>query len=355
RAMPPSSKPSQSPTTTTPTPPAIMDGAMTGQGTFNPDITTPPDFSKGILPLFSLKGKTAIVTGAGAGIGLVVAQAFAEAGANVAITYNTNLKAPERAAELEKTHGVKAKAYQLDVRSWEPVEKVFDQIVADFGRLDIVVANAGIPWTQSHILNGSIEHYQDVMKTNVDGVFYSARAALKHWRRQKQEGTDARGNKLDGFAQGNFIATASMSGSIVNIPQLQTAYNASKASVMHMIKSFAVEWAGLARANSVSPGYTATEISNFVPEETKKVWRAKTPMGREGVRRRCAGRTCSLPLMPRRLSPASISSSTAATACHERRRARAQLHPHDSSCCTQTCFGCDSCTCARVLTGPSIP
>ncbi|KAI5289035.1 L-xylulose reductase [Ascosphaera aggregata] len=261
-----------------------MDGVMTGFGTFNPGITQPPDFSKGILNLFSLKCKTAIITGAGAGIGLAVAKAYAEAGANVAITYNTNQKAIDRAAELEQTYGVKSKAYQLDVRSYDSVEKVIDQIVAEFnGRLDIVVANAGIPWTQSAIIQGTIEHYQDVMKTNVDGVFYCARVATKHWRRQKKEGTDLNGNKLDDFTMGSFITTASMSGSIVNIPQLQSAYNASKASVIHLCHSFAVEWAGLARANTVSPGYTATEISDFVPEETKKVWRAKTPMGREGV------------------------------------------------------------------------
>ncbi|KZZ92307.1 L-xylulose reductase [Ascosphaera apis ARSEF 7405] len=260
-----------------------MDGVMTGKGTFNPDITQAPDFSKGILNLFSLKGKTAIITGAGAGIGWAVARAYAEAGANVAITYNTNHKAPERAAELEEKYGVKSKAYQLDVRTYDPVEKVIDQIVADFnGRLDVFVANAGIPWTQSAIVQGSIEHYQDVMKTNVDGVFYCARVAAKHWRRQKQEGTDLNGNKLENFTAGSFVATASMSGSIVNIPQLQAAYNASKASVIHMCHSLAVEWTGLARANTVSPGYTATEISGFVPEETKKVWRAKTPMGREG-------------------------------------------------------------------------
>ena len=74
-----------------------------------------------------------------------------------------------------------------------------------------------------------------------------------------------------------------MSGHIVNIPQLQSAYNAVKAGVIHYCRSLAVEWAGFARVNTVSPGYIATEISDFVPEETKKVWRGMTPMKREGL------------------------------------------------------------------------
>jgi len=79
------------------------------------------------------------------------------------------------------------------------------------------------------------------------------------------------------------VATASMSGHIVNQPQAQAAYNAAKAGVIHLCRSLAVEWAGFARVNTVSPGYIATEISNFVPAETKKIWREKTPMAREGL------------------------------------------------------------------------
>jgi sorbose reductase len=83
-----------------------MDGALTKSGVFAEDNTTPPKTDR-VLPLFSLKGKTAIVSGAGAGIGLQVAQGFAEAGANVAIWYNSNKKALDRADEIEKTYGVK--------------------------------------------------------------------------------------------------------------------------------------------------------------------------------------------------------------------------------------------------------
>ncbi len=132
------------------------------------------------------------------------------------------------------------------------------------------------------MIDGEVSHYEKVMKTDVDGTFYCARSAGRHWRRQKKEGTTADGKKLEGFREGSFVATGSMSGHIVNIPQLQAAYNAAKAGVVHLCKSLAVEWVGFARANSVSPGYMNTEISAFVPDETKAIWKSKIPMGREG-------------------------------------------------------------------------
>lgn len=251
-------------------------------GHFNHHNTTAPSETK-VLSLFSLKGKTAIVSGAGAGIGLAVAQALAEAGANVAIWYHSNKEALDRAREIEDEYGVKCRAYQSDTTDPESVQSVVDQIVHEFnGRLDIFIANAGIPWNQGPALDGAIDHYRKVVTTDLDGTFYCARAAGVHWRRQKREGTDINGKKLENFTYGSFVATASMSGHIVNIPQLQAAYNAAKAGIIHLVRSLAVEWVRFARANTVSPGYMATEISNFVPPETKAIWKDKIPMGREG-------------------------------------------------------------------------
>ncbi|KAJ4125035.1 Sorbose reductase sou1 [Fusarium equiseti] len=236
-----------------------------------------------ILKRFSLQGKTVIITGAAAGIGFSIAEAYAETGANIALWYRTSNKAQERAEELSKKYNVTVKAYQVDMRDAEAVEKAVDQSVQDLnGRLDIFVANAGIPWTKGPMVDGPIEHYRDVVQTNLDGTYYCAKAAAKHWRRQKVEGTDLNGQPLANYTSGSFIATASMSGGIVNIPQLQAAYNAAKAGVIHLIKSLAVEWARFARANAISPGYIITEISNFVDQETKDIWKDKIPMGREG-------------------------------------------------------------------------
>ncbi|KAL4946818.1 hypothetical protein BDV06DRAFT_730 [Aspergillus oleicola] len=237
-----------------------------------------------VMEMFSLEGKTAVVTGAASGIGLSVAQGLAEAGANVALWFNTNNKAIEEAAKIEKEYGVQCRAYQVNTKESQAVEESLEQCVRDFnGRLDVFVANAGIPWTKGPMVDGSADHYLNVVQTNLDGTFYCARAAAAHWRRQKVEKTDLFGNPLEGFTYGSFVATASMSGHIVNIPQLQAAYNGAKAGVIHLCKSLAVEWVRFARANTVSPGYIATEISSFVSEETKSTWRDRIPMGREGL------------------------------------------------------------------------
>jgi len=112
-----------------------------------------------VLPLFSLKGKTAIVTGASAGIGYAVADCFAEAGADVIIWYNSNPRAHEAAEEIAKRWGVKCKAFKVDVTNQQAVENaVKEQVEGELGgRLDIFVANAGIPWTKGAILDAGQE------------------------------------------------------------------------------------------------------------------------------------------------------------------------------------------------------
>lgn len=128
------------------------------------------------------------------------------------------------------------RAYQVDVTSLEAIEAAVNAQIAEFNhRLDIFVANAGIPWTQGAALGGEVSHYRKVMTTDLDSVFYSALVCGKIWQRQQETGCDAAGNKVEGgFSLGSFIATASMSGHIVNVPQLQAAYNAAKAGVSHL-------------------------------------------------------------------------------------------------------------------------
>ncbi|KAJ4255452.1 Sorbose reductase sou1 [Fusarium torreyae] len=251
-------------------------------GAFHHDNMAVPNTSR-VLPLFSLKGRTAIVSGAGAGIGLAIAHALAEAGANVAIWYNSNKQALTEAENIEKEYGVKCRAYQVNVISPEAVEKAINDIILEFnGRLDVFVANSGIAWEDGAFIDGPAERARRVMEVNVDGVMWCARSVGAHFRRQKKEGTTLDGKELTNFLSGSFIATASMSGSIVNIPQLQAAYNASKAAVIHFCKSLAVEWTGFARVNTVSPGYIKTEITDFISDEVKNVFKDKTVVGRQG-------------------------------------------------------------------------
>jgi len=132
------------------------------------------------------------------------------------------------------------------------------------------------------MIDGELSHYHKVVSTDLDSVFFCAKAAGEIFRTQYETGLSLTGEKMQNYSYGSFIATASMSGHIANIPQLQSAYNAAKAGVIHLCKSLAIEWVKFARVNTISPGYIATEISKFVPPETKDIWRTKIPMGREG-------------------------------------------------------------------------
>lgn len=132
---------------------------------------------------------------------------------------------------------VQGRAYQVNVTVDTEVKEAIDNIVGEFnGRLDIFVANAGIPWTQGPMLDGDNGHYRKVVATDLDSTYYCAKYAGQHWRRQKREQTTVDGRPLKGFTYGSFIATASMSGHVVNIPQLQAAYNAAKAGIIQLGK-----------------------------------------------------------------------------------------------------------------------
>ncbi|WYZ42000.1 hypothetical protein EsH8_V_000895 [Colletotrichum jinshuiense] len=236
-----------------------------------------------VFKQFSLEGRTAIVSGAASGLGLAIVEALAEAGANVAILYHSSNSALEAAKRVADDYNVKCSAYRVDVTQADSVESTVNQVVRDFnGRLDCFVANSGIAWNETSVLDSSISHYREVMATNLDSVYYCARAAGLHWRRQAKEQTTVDGKKLEGFSKGSFIATASMSGHIVNFPHIQTAYNASKAGVIHMCKSLAIEWVDFARANTVSPGFIESGLTGSVPEDVKDSLRDKTPLKRIG-------------------------------------------------------------------------
>lgn len=231
--------------------------------------------SSSIMDMFSLKGKVASVTGSSAGIGYAVAEAFAQAGADVAIWYN-NRPADDKAKLLAEKYNVKAAAYKCPIDDSEAVKNTIEQIEKDFGTIDIFVANAGVAWTTGSIMDeeSTEEEYRKVMSCNVDGVYYCAKNVGKIFKKNKK---------------GSFIITASMSAHIVNYPQIQSPYNASKAAVLHLAKSLAVEFAGFARVNTVSPGYILTELTDFIEEDLKAKWWSIIPMGREGLPKELAG------------------------------------------------------------------
>ncbi|OBF61729.1 short-chain dehydrogenase [Mycobacterium sp. 852002-51971_SCH5477799-a] len=220
-----------------------------------------------VLDLFDLSGKRALVTGASSGIGRKVAQAYAQAGADVAIAAR-NVEALQGVAdELAADGGGKVVPIQCDVTRPEQVNSMVNRVVAELGGIDIAVCNAGII-TVVPMLEMSPEEFQRIQDTNVTGVFLTAQSAARAMVAQGRGGV--------------IINTASMSGSIINVPQQVGHYCASKAAVIHLTKAMAVELAPHnIRVNSVSPGYILTELVEPLTEYHHQ-WEPKIPLGRIG-------------------------------------------------------------------------
>ncbi|MDC7239704.1 MAG: SDR family oxidoreductase [Spirochaetales bacterium] len=215
---------------------------------------------------FSLENKTAYVTGGAKGIGKTVALGLAGNGADVAIVDIDMDAASEVVKEIEAM-GRRSMAISCDVTSADDVETMVNRIVSEWGKLDIAFNNAGICLNvPSEDL--TYDQWKKVIDINLNGVFLTSQAAGRVMIKQKG---------------GVIINTASMSGHIVNVPQPQSAYNASKAAVIMLTKSLAVEWVNHnVRVNSISPGYIATEMTLSAPEEWKSRWTDLTPAGRMG-------------------------------------------------------------------------
>ncbi|KAI4602832.1 hypothetical protein KJ359_008052 [Pestalotiopsis sp. 9143b] len=233
-----------------------------------------PPVADSVFQSFRLDGRTVIITGGAGGIGYEVARGLAEAGANLALWYNTSSKAEKLAAIIAQDFKVQVRTYKVDVRDYAAVEAAVSQVVQDFGRLDVLIANAGVP-SKAGALDDKVEDWDRVRAIDFDGVYYTARAAGLVFRQQ---------------GHGVAVLTASMSGHAANVPQEQSCYNACKAGVIHLAKSMAVEWAKWGgRINSVSPGYIDTEISGDCPFEMKEEWFSLTPLRRDADPRELKG------------------------------------------------------------------
>jgi sorbose reductase len=211
-----------------------------------------------------MKGRVVCITGASDGIGFAVAEAMAEAGANLALWYNSNDAAKAKGAKLASKHGIKVKAYQVEVTQADKVAQTIKEVVDEFGSLDVFVANAGMG-IGGGLLELTLEDYRKQMSVNVDGVVYCAKYAGEVFKRQ---------------GRGNLIITSSMSGHIVNVPVDQPIYNMTKAAVIHLGKSLAREWREFARVNIVSPGFFDTKMGAG-PEDINEAYRMAV-LGRQG-------------------------------------------------------------------------
>jgi NAD(P)-dependent dehydrogenase (short-subunit alcohol dehydrogenase family) len=221
------------------------------------------------LEMFRLNDRVALVTGGGGAIGLACAEALAEAGAKVIIA-DINTKSAENGRAALAAKGYDADAVAMDVTSSKRVAEVADDVVARHGKIDILVNNAGIARSETPAEAVTDEHWLNVLDVNLNGTFWCCRAFGRHMLDRRS---------------GAIVNVGSMSGFIVNRPQEQSYYNASKAAVHHLTKSLAAEWGARGvRVNAVAPTYIATPLNEFVKSKPAMydAWIGGTPMGRLG-------------------------------------------------------------------------
>jgi NAD(P)-dependent dehydrogenase (short-subunit alcohol dehydrogenase family) len=221
------------------------------------------------LDRFSLKGRVAVVTGGAQGIGLACVEALSEAGAYVYIA-DRNLKIAQEAQAAMKAKGYAAGFIEMEVTDSKQVDAAAARVMAEKGRLDILVCNAGIARSQTPAEDVTDEHWLNVIDVNLNGLFWCCRAF---------------GKTMLAAGRGSIINIGSMSGFIVNKPQQQAYYNASKAAVHHLTKSLAAEWGARGvRVNAVAPAYINTPLTAHAKtnEAMMGAWIDGTPMARMG-------------------------------------------------------------------------
>jgi 3-oxoacyl-[acyl-carrier protein] reductase len=213
-----------------------------------------------------LNGKVTLITGASRGIGRGIATALAKHGSDVAFTY---LSSPEKAAELEKelaASGVRAKGYKSDAAYCKAAEALIANVLKDFGKIDVVVNNAGI--TRDNLLmRMSEEHFDEVISTNLKSVFNITKAVQKTMLKERK---------------GSIINISSVVGVKGNAGQAN--YAASKAGIIGFTKSIALELGSRnIRCNAVAPGFIETEMTAVLNPDVVKQWREAIPLKRGGT------------------------------------------------------------------------
>ncbi|MBM3598649.1 MAG: SDR family oxidoreductase [Alphaproteobacteria bacterium] len=220
------------------------------------------------LDKLKLAGRVAVVTGAARGIGRAIAEAVTEAGATVVIADLDQAEA-ERTAESLVSAGRRARAIPVDVRNVASVRAAAARVEAELGGVDILVNNAGIA-RNSPAQDTADAEWLEVLDINLNGVYWCCREF---------------GRVMLSRRRGSIINIGSMSGIVVNRPQPQAAYNASKAAVHMLTKSLAAEWAEAGvRVNAVAPGYIGTDLTKrgLSNREWAERWLDMTPVHRVG-------------------------------------------------------------------------
>ncbi|BDD02937.1 3-oxoacyl-[acyl-carrier-protein] reductase [Aureibacter tunicatorum] len=212
-----------------------------------------------------LEGKVALITGASKGIGKAIAQQFAAQGASVAFTYLSSVEKGQALEEELKAQGVEAKGYRSDASDMEAAQELIDSVVKDFGKLDVLVNNAGIT-KDTLLMRMSEDQFNDVIRVNLNSVFNTVKAATRTFMKQK-------------------------SGSIINMTSVvgikgnagQSNYAASKAGIIGFTKSIAQELGSRGiRSNAIAPGFIKTEMTEVLDPKIVEAWEQGIPMKRAG-------------------------------------------------------------------------
>ncbi|KAL5492751.1 hypothetical protein ACEPAI_4198 [Sanghuangporus weigelae] len=228
---------------------------------------------------FSMKDKVCLVTGAARGLGYEFCRAFIEMGSkSIALLDMQESAAREAAKEiteaskrrLDNMEDLDVVGFGCNVASERSVEETFDNVLSHFGRIDAVVASAGVV-ENFPALDYPADRAKLLFDVNYHGAFFTARAAAK---------------RMIPNGGGSVVLISSMSADVVNVPQPQAPYNASKAAVKQLAASLAVEWASRnIRVNTLSPGYMRTRLTRKVldqDDDLNRKWKSLTPMGRLG-------------------------------------------------------------------------
>jgi 3-oxoacyl-[acyl-carrier protein] reductase len=213
-----------------------------------------------------LSGKTAIVTGASKGIGRQIAIRFAQEGANVAFTYLSSVEKGQALEQELAALGVKAKGYRSDASDYKSAEDLANQVVADFGGIDVLVNNAGIT-KDGLLLRMSEEQWDSVINVNLKSVFNLTKAAVKTLMKNK-----------NGASVINITSVVGERGNAG-----QSNYAASKAGIIGFTKSVALELGSRnVRSNAIAPGFIETEMTGELNQDIVKGWTDGIPMKRAG-------------------------------------------------------------------------
>lgn len=212
-----------------------------------------------------LAGKTALVTGASKGIGRKIAEVFAQHGANVAFTYLSSVEKGQALEQELQASGTQVKGYRSDASKFDEAEKLINDIVADFGGLDIVVNNAGIT-KDGLLMRMTEENWDDVININLKSVFNVSKAASKVMMKARK---------------GSIINMSSVVGVQGNAGQAN--YAASKAGIIGFSKSVAKELGSRnIRTNVIAPGFIRTEMTDVLDPNVVEGWEANIPLKRAG-------------------------------------------------------------------------